>query len=79
MQPLKGWTENPNMKYCLNPDLKIIFLIEVEPLFQQGLCEDSSQDSKRTLFSFCPGQVYFPPIMIPALFLQQPLYLHSHS
>lgn len=67
------------MGYFLNPDLKVSFLIEVEPVFKQGLCEDSSQDSQRTLFSFCPGEVYFPPIIIHTLFLQQPLYLHSHS
>lgn len=69
----------PQIKYFPNPDPKITLLVEAEPVFEQGQCEDSSQDSKRSLFSFGPGEVYFPPLIIPALFSQQPSYLHSHS
>lgn len=59
--------------------LKSAVLGRAEPVFEQGQCEDSSQDSQRSLFSFGPGEVYFPPLIIPALFSQQPSYLHSHS
>lgn len=71
--------KTPQIKYFPNPDPKITLLVEAEPVFEQGQCEDSSQDSKRSLFSFGPGEVYFPPLIIPALFSQQPSYLHSHS
>lgn len=71
--------KTPQIKYFPNPDPKTTLLVEAEPVFEQGQCEDSSQDSKRSLFSFGPGEVYFPPLIIPALFSQQPSYLHSHS
>lgn len=51
--------ENLIVKYFLNPDLKVGFPTKVKPVFKQGLCEDSSQDSKRTLFLFLCVQTRF--------------------